>query len=111
MEKTQTTQPDKKEVFAQQMVGILNDSSLALMMSVGHQTGLFDTMAKLPPSTSAQIAKAAKLNERYVREWLGAMLTGRVVEYNPANATYSLPPEHAASLTREAGPENLALYM
>lgn len=101
----------KKETFAQRMVGVLNDSSLALMISIGHQTGLFDTMAKLPPSTSVQIAKAAKLKERYVREWLGAMLTGRVVEYNPANGAYFLPPEHAASLTRTAGPENLALYM
>ncbi|MGE5692758.1 MAG: transcriptional regulator, partial [Candidatus Zixiibacteriota bacterium] len=45
----QALQPDKKEAFAQRMVGILNDSSLALMMSIGHQTGLFDTMAKLPP--------------------------------------------------------------
>lgn len=110
-ETTQTLHPDKKEAFAQRMVGILNDSSLALMMSIGHQTGLFDTMAKLPPSTSEQIAKAARLKERYVREWLGAMLTGRVVEYNPANGTYFLPPEHSASLTRAAGPENLALYM
>ena len=107
----QATNLDKKEAFAERMVGVLNDSSLALMISVGHQTGLFDTMAKLSPSTSEQIAKAAKLKERYVREWLGAMLTGRVVEYNPVNGTYHLPPENAASLTRTAGPENLALYM
>ncbi len=108
---TQTMVTDKKDSFTRRMVGILNDSSLALMMSIGHQTGLFDTMAKLPPSTSVQIAKAARLKERYVREWLGAMLAGRVVEYDPANATYFLPPEHASSLTRAAGPDNLALYM
>ncbi len=107
----QLLDPEKKETFAERMVGVLNDSSLALMISIGHQTGLFDTMAKLPPSTSQQIAQAAKLKERYVREWLGAMLTGRVVEYDPAGATYHLPLENAASLTRSAGPENLALYM
>ena len=42
------------------------------MTSIGHQTGLFDTMAGLPPSTSEQIAEAAGLHERYVREWLGS---------------------------------------
>ena len=29
---------------------------------------------------SAHIAEAAWLNERYVREWLGAMVTGGIVE-------------------------------
>jgi hypothetical protein len=51
------------------------------MISIGHQTGLYDTMATLAPSTSGQIATAAGLDERYVREWLGAMVTGRVVDH------------------------------
>jgi 2-polyprenyl-3-methyl-5-hydroxy-6-metoxy-1,4-benzoquinol methylase len=49
------------------------------------------------------------LNERYVREWLGAMVTGRVVVHDALAGTYTLPPEHAAWLTRAAGPNNLAL--
>jgi 2-polyprenyl-3-methyl-5-hydroxy-6-metoxy-1,4-benzoquinol methylase len=44
-----------------------------------------------------------------VREWLGAMVTGRVVDYNPIEGTYSLPPKHASWLTREAGLNNLAI--
>ena len=71
------------EAFAEQMLGVLNDAMLALMTSIGHQTGLFDTMADLPPSTSEEIASAAKLKERYVREWLGAMVVGDVVTYDP----------------------------
>jgi hypothetical protein len=31
-------------------------------------------MAELPPSTSEEIARAAALDERYVREWLGGMV-------------------------------------
>jgi hypothetical protein len=42
-----------------------------------------------------RIAKEAGLNERYVKEWLGAMVTGGVVEHNPENDTFWLPPEHA----------------
>jgi 2-polyprenyl-3-methyl-5-hydroxy-6-metoxy-1,4-benzoquinol methylase len=37
------------------------------------------------------------------------MVTGRVVDNNPNEETYSLPPEHAAWLTWEAGLDNLAL--
>jgi SAM-dependent methyltransferase len=99
------------EEFAGRMLGVLSDSALALMISVGHQVGLFDTLAQLPPATSQEIADAAGLNERYVREWLGAMVTGRIVTYAPETRRYALPPEHAASLVRDAGPENLSHVM
>ncbi len=99
----------KAEAFAEKMIGTINGAGLALMTSIGHRTGLFDTMAALAPSTSAHVAEAAGLDERYVREWLGAMTTGGVVEYDPAGGTYHLPPEHAAFLTRAATPNNLAV--
>ncbi|ORT57558.1 class I SAM-dependent methyltransferase [Streptomyces sp. CB03238] len=107
------TTPDvaRQEAFTELMVDVLNKGVLALLISVGHQTGLFDTMSTLPPATSADIAKAADLDERYVREWLGGMVVGGIVEYEPDGATYRLPPEHAASLTTAAGPDNLAGMM
>jgi 2-polyprenyl-3-methyl-5-hydroxy-6-metoxy-1,4-benzoquinol methylase len=95
--------------FMEKMIGIYNAGALNLMISIGHRTGLFDTMAGISPSTSEQIAAEAKLNERYVREWLGAMVTGRVIDYNPEDRTYFLPSEHAAFLTRAATPKNLAV--
>jgi SAM-dependent methyltransferase len=105
---SQTLDDEKLKAITQRMVDVLNYGSLALMTSIGHQTGLFDTLAALPPATSEQVAEAAGLNERYVREWLGAMVVGRIVEYDPERRTYVLPPEHAAVLTRAAGPKNLA---
>ena len=98
------------QAFSERALGIVNSGLLSLMMSVGHRTGLFDTLATLPPSTSPQIAAAARLNERYVREWLGAMVTGRIVEYDANARTYWLPREHAAALTRAAGPDNMAEF-
>ena len=95
--------------FAERLLGVLNDGALALMLSIGHRTGLFDAMAALPPSTSAQIARAAKRDERYVREWLAAMTMGRIVDYDSEQLTFSLPADRAAWLTRAAGPANLAL--
>ena len=101
----------KAEQFAESLLGTINQASLALMLSVGHRTRLFDVMATLPASTSQRIADAAGLNERYVREWLGAMVTGRVVNYDPRQQAYALPPEHAAFLTRAAGGDNIANTM
>ena len=97
------------EEFAESLIGVLNAGMLALMTSVGHRTGLFDAMASLPPSSSLQIAEAAGLDERYVREWLAAMTTGGFVDHDPSALTFVLPPERAAWLTRSAGPDNLAV--
>ncbi len=105
---TQVLDQKKAEKFAEKMIGIINGGALALMTSIGHRTGLFDIMANLPPASSHQIADAAKLNERYVREWLGAMVVGRIIDYDAREATYTLPQEHAAALTRSASPHNTA---
>ncbi len=102
--------PAKTETFATRFLAALNDGALCLMVSVGHRTGLFDVLRGLPPSTSEEIATRAGLNERYVREWLGAMVTGRVMDVDPVTETYSLPPEHAAALTRAAGADNMAAF-
>ena len=90
------------------MTEAIDSASVAILASIGHQTGLFDTMAQLPAATSVQIADAAGLNERYVREWLGGLVSAHVVDYDPGTGTYSLPAHRAAVLTRAAGPENLA---
>jgi SAM-dependent methyltransferase len=100
--------PSKAQAFAEQVRGILDRGALALMLSIGHRAGLFDAMAQLGFASCKEIASQAGLHERYVREWLGAMTTGGIVEYEPAARSYRLPPEHAASLTRAARPHNLA---
>src|SRR5690606_35783919 len=45
-----------------------------------------------------------------VREWLGAMVTGRIVDVDPATQRFSLPAEHAAVLTRQAAADNMAVF-
>jgi hypothetical protein len=83
---------DRAEQFADRLADVLNGGMLALMTSIGHRTGLFDVLAGLPPARSSEIADAAGLNERYVREWLAAMTTGRFIEHDPAAMTFALPP-------------------
>ncbi len=102
---------DRAGAFAERFVGALNDGALCLMASIGHRTGLFDTMNGMEPATSTEIAAAAGLNERYVREWLGAMVTSRVVDVvDQDRLTFRLPAEHSAFLARAAGADNMAMF-
>lgn len=98
------------EAFAGELLEMLNHGALALMISIGHRTGLFDALSELPPAACHTIAARAGLDERYVREWLGAMTTGGIVEYTADNRHYHLPPYRAALLTRAASPDNIAVF-
>lgn len=103
---TTTATADPEEV-AGRVIGILNDGAICVLTSIGVDLGLFDTLAGLPPATSEQIADAAGLDERYVREWLGGMVTAGFVEYVPDDRAYYLCPDHAPFLTGP-GVDNLA---
>ena len=67
----------RAEAFAGRMLDMLNGAALMVLTSVGHRTALFDALAELDGATSDELAAAAGLNERYAREWLGGMATGR----------------------------------
>ncbi|SED64641.1 class I SAM-dependent methyltransferase [Ruania alba] len=102
---------ERAEAFAERILGGLDDAALVLLISLGHRTGLLDTLAALDaPATSTQVARAAALDERYVREWLGGMVVGGVVTFDPDDRTYRLPAEHAACLTTGAGVDDLSLF-
>jgi 2-polyprenyl-3-methyl-5-hydroxy-6-metoxy-1,4-benzoquinol methylase len=100
-------QPDQD--FAERLLDILNGGALSVMISIGHRSGLFDAMAGREPATSAEIANAADLDERYVREWLGAMTAGGIVIWDQHRHGFELPAAHADWLTRAASPNNLAV--
>ena len=101
----------RAKAFMGTMVGVLNGGSISLMLSVGHRTGLFDAMAGAGPLTSIALAEATDLNERYVREWLAAMASAGVVDYDADTESFTLPVEHQALVTRAGGPLNLATMM
>jgi 2-polyprenyl-3-methyl-5-hydroxy-6-metoxy-1,4-benzoquinol methylase len=108
---TETTFDAKKaEAFAGNLLAALNHGAMCLRTSIGHRAGLFDAMRDQPPMTSDELARKAGLNERYVREWLGAMTTSGVTEVDPATNRFRLPAEHAAFVTRAAGADNVAVF-
>lgn len=98
------------ENFEEYMFDVMNKAATALMLSVGHRTKLFDSMFDCTSMTSQQLAEKSNLNERYVREWLGAMVTGKIVDYDPTSKTYSLS-EDKAELLSNRGSYNFASSM
>ena len=95
---SQTLDRQRVQEFARKVFGHYTSGIITLMIHIGHRTGLFEAAAQ-GPTTSEALAKRAGLDERYVREWLGAMATGGIMEYEPASRRFTLPAEHAACLT------------
>jgi ubiquinone/menaquinone biosynthesis C-methylase UbiE len=96
--------------FAESIVDTLNAGATALMISIGHRTGLFDALSLLKSATSDELSEATGLEERYVREWLGAMACAGILTVDAGGEVFFLPPEHAAVLTRAGGADNMAPF-
>src|SRR4029079_1684866 len=98
--------PEQLEAAAGQILSIYAGSMLNYMIDIGHRTGLFASAVE-GPAPSEELAARAGLTERYVREWLAAMVTGGLFTYDPQTTTYTLPPPAGAGLT--GGPLPLAV--
>ena len=86
--------PDPAKQFSAKMLGIYTGAVLTNLIDIGYQTGLFES-SRLGPASSEELSERAGLNERYVREWLGAMTTGGIYTYDALTQRYTLPEEHA----------------
>ena len=96
------------EAFAETLFGFYTGGMLTYLVDIGHTTGLFAAAAD-GPATSDELARRTGLHERYVREWLGAMVTAGVFSYEPPTDAYELPAEHAVCLTGSTS-SNLAPF-
>ncbi len=65
---TTTRNETRTGAFEDRLVEVLNAGAFALVISIGHRTGLFDAMATMSPSSSAEIAEEAAMHDRYVCE-------------------------------------------
>ncbi|MEX2505229.1 MAG: class I SAM-dependent methyltransferase [Egicoccus sp.] len=94
------------EAAAERIFGAYVDSMVVLLVDLADRTGMFDVLASRP-GTSQEVADRAGLQERYVRECLGGLVTSGIVTYDPTRHLYTLPPAYASCLTG-AGSGNLA---
>lgn len=100
--------PEDLDAFGETFLEILNHGAVANMIAIGHRTGLFDALRESGPATSAELAESAGLNERYVREWLGAMTCGGIVTCDDTGSVFELPAAHAALLAGAGSRDCLA---
>lgn len=95
---------DKLQDFLGKAVGDIGAAMSANLILIGDKLGLYKAMAKKGPVTPAELAKATKTTERYVREWLSNQAAGGYVTYEAATGRFTLPPEQAHALADETSP-------
>jgi 2-polyprenyl-3-methyl-5-hydroxy-6-metoxy-1,4-benzoquinol methylase len=91
----------KVKAFAGLMTNDLGAAMQGALTYIGDRLGIFKALAGAGAVTAAELASRTGLNERYLREWLGAMTAARYIDYDAASARYSMPPEHALILADE----------
>lgn len=102
------------EDFSDRLVTILNHGALNLAVAIGYSNGIFDAMDEQNRSLSlGELSSASGLDARYLKEWLGIMVTGGIVELgvnDDGGDSFLLPRDHADLLCRRAGSNNLGVY-
>ena len=99
--------PDKLNGLLFRMIGDVAAAASGALVVLGDRLGLFRALAEHGPLTSTALATRLDLHERYVREWLNAMVAGEYVQYDAAGATYGMSPEQAACLADPDSPAYL----
>src|SRR5436189_5639035 len=94
----------RQEEFVGKVVEQISGTMTTLLGAVGDRLGLFKNLAEQGPATSSELASRTKLNERYLREWLGGMATAGYLNYDGPTTRFNLPAEHASVLAQENGP-------
>ncbi len=100
----QTIDQAKTEAFVGKVLADTAGLAVTAMSSIGDRLGLFKSLAEQGPATSAELADRAHINERYAREWLGAMACAGYLAYDPLSQRFTLPLEHVPVLAQEGGP-------
>ena len=99
--------------FADRIGQILEAGALNVTLGLGYELGLFEALDGAGPLTLEELAAKAEVDPRYLREWLGAMVSGGVLEVTSEDDSaerYLLPPERGQVLCRRGGTANLGVY-
>ena len=94
---------DKLNAFMGRFVGDLGAALHAGTVVLGDRLGLYKALAD-GPMTSAELARKAECDERYVREWLAAQAAAGYVEYDAAAERFHMTEEQVFALATEGSP-------
>ena len=96
--------PDRLNELLGQLVNDLGVAFSGASVLLGDRLGLYKAMADGEAMSSAQLAKATGLHERYVREWLSGQAAAGYIDYHPDKDAFSLSPEQAMAFAEEDSP-------
>src|SRR5438874_12959727 len=104
MAEAATIDAARQEEFVGKVVEQISGTMTTLLGAIGDLLGLFKNLTEQGPATSTELASRTKLNERYLREWLGGMATAGYLNYDGSTSRFSLPAEHDSVFAHENGP-------
>ncbi len=98
--------PEKLPLAAFAVFQLKQGEMLGLMIRLGMRLGFFEVMADCAPRTSAELARAASVDERWAREWLYASAAGSLLEHDRdgEEERFGLTPEMSALLAQPDHP-------
>lgn len=92
------------DAFMERMFGELIGTVSITMASLGDRLGLFKSLARSGPATADDLAADARIDARYAREWLHAMVASGYLDYDAVTGRFALPEEYVPILADEGGP-------
>jgi len=95
---------DKLHAFVGQVLGDLGGAASVALVQIGDQLGFYKALHEKGPMTVAELATAAGVNQRYLREWLSHQAASHYLAYDPATQKFTLPPEQAMVFAVEDSP-------
>lgn len=95
---------DRRRQLVQQVITDVGGAFVSGLGYIGDRLGLFRLLTDRGPLSSAALADAAGLHERYVREWLKAMVSAGYAEHDQARDVYAMTADQAAVLADEGSP-------
>ncbi|MEO5494772.1 MAG: class I SAM-dependent methyltransferase [Sphingomonas sp.] len=102
---TQAIDQAKFEALFGKVLTNIGGTMSLLMAYMGDRLGLYTALAKTSPATSAEVAAAAGIEERYVREWLSANAAAGYVDYD--GELFTLSPEAELIFASDGDPRCL----
>jgi 2-polyprenyl-3-methyl-5-hydroxy-6-metoxy-1,4-benzoquinol methylase len=94
----------KLNAFIGQLLSDLGGASSVALVRMGDALGLYKALQEMGPMTAAELAKAARVDERYLREWLSNQAASNYLSYDAASDKFALPPEQAMVFAKEDSP-------
>lgn len=89
--------PDLLPATLLELFRIKQGEMVSAMMHLGTRLGLWEALRDSEPCTSARLAEASGLQERWVREWLHGMAATELVQHD--DGRFALTPEARVALT------------